>query len=445
MGDDFIIMDIPADVTEGLAGHARPAGTKAELEGVAAEGLVGRRVPEVLQKLKIETTSVAKDARDAARDPRKLVSRNMPVGLIAPCQDTDASGILADSDPIADARSQKIAWGVTEVLGPRPLDVTGAGVTVAVLDTGIDIDHPAFAAVKGTICAESFVGDRTLTADGNGHGTHCAGTIFGRAVDGVRIGVAPGVTDVLIGKVLDDKGGGSTKSVLDGLKWAHSNGANVVSLSLGFDFTALQRKLMEEGRPPELATSITLKAYRDNLRQFEILANLLMLETEDSSGMVIVAAAGNESRRNQDQDFVIDAGIPAAAARDILSVGAAGLGADARLFVAPFSNTNPVVAGPGVGIVSANAGGGSQTPFKALNGTSMACPHVAAVAALWWQARASRTGGAVAAADVRAQLRATARDDRFEERWSVFDRGSGVVTAPQARSGRGASIAVSAR
>jgi subtilisin family serine protease len=100
----------------------------------------------------------------------------------------------------------KTSWGVEAVGAARPVKpgqhrMTGEGVTVAVLDTGIDKQHPAFQGV--IIVPKNFTGEGE---DGSvddlvGHGTHCAGTIFGRDVDGVRIGVAPGVTRALVGRV----------------------------------------------------------------------------------------------------------------------------------------------------------------------------------------------------------------------------------------------------
>ena len=61
--------------------------------------------------------------------------------------------------------------------------------------------------------------------DTHGHGTHCAGTIFGGTVGGVRIGIAPGIDRAFIGKVLDGGGGGSTDQILDGIMWAARSGA----------------------------------------------------------------------------------------------------------------------------------------------------------------------------------------------------------------------------
>src|SRR5207247_552287 len=82
---------------------------------------------------------------------------------------------------------------------------TATGVAVAVLDTGIDLAHPDLTAVAGTNCTGGANRRSTAVADGNGHGTHVAGTIGGRG----GIGVAPGTTVYAV-KVLDDRGRGST-------------------------------------------------------------------------------------------------------------------------------------------------------------------------------------------------------------------------------------------
>lgn len=105
----------------------------------------------------------------------------------------------------------------------------GAGITVAVLDTGIDLSHPAF---KGRI-----VGTKDFTGHGvddlNGHGTHCAGIIAARPTPKVTfLGVAPDAK-LLIGKVLGNDGSGSYDSISRGIDWAVSKKADIISMSLG--------------------------------------------------------------------------------------------------------------------------------------------------------------------------------------------------------------------
>ncbi|MEV0950025.1 S8 family serine peptidase [Promicromonospora sp. NPDC050249] len=107
---------------------------------------------------------------------------------------------------------------------------TGEGVTVAVLDTGVDTTHPDLDDVL--IGSRDFTGMGS-TADHHGHGTHVASIALGSgdASDGVNRGVAPGA-DLLVGKVLGEDGG-ATSWVIEGMEWAASEGADVVNMSLG--------------------------------------------------------------------------------------------------------------------------------------------------------------------------------------------------------------------
>ncbi|MCW2995664.1 MAG: peptidase and in kexin sedolisin [Conexibacter sp.] len=290
---------------------------------------------------------------------------------------------------------------------------------VAILDTGIDQAHPAFAGV--TMQVQDFTG--TSGEDLNGHGTHCAGIVFGRDFDGRRIGVARGVDHALIGKVLDDTGSGSSEAAFRGIKWASDQGAHVVSMSLGFDFPGLVEDLVESGWPVDLATSKALESYGGNLRMFETLMALVRPVQGMSSGSVVIGAAGNESRRDLDKAYEIAASLPAAA-EGVISVGALGSGPDG-LYVGSFSNSLPLVAAPGVDIPSARSGGG----VSVLTGTSMACPHVAGVAAMWWEA-ARAMDLPPDARTVASRLIATTRTDGFVSSVGAADRGNGLVTAP---------------
>jgi subtilisin family serine protease len=354
----------------------------------------------------------AAELREAARDPDILaIARSIPIKLIAPVANE------ATEEPEAGVTGP--TWGVRAVRADQT-QFDGAGVTVAVLDTGIDRQHPAFAGVS--IIEEDFSGSGN--GDVQGHGTHCAGTIFGRDVAGQRIGVAPGVTTALIGKVLGDDGGGSSEMLFNGMEWASRNNAQVISMSLGFDFPGLVDRLIKNaGWPNDLAASAALEAYRMSFLMFERLLGMMEARAAFNGGTLVVAASGNESRRTIRPDYEVSASLPAATP-GVISVGAIGE-SPTGYQVAPFSNTNPTLSGPGVNVVSAKRGGG----LVALNGTSMATPHVAGVAALWWQALRSQ-GIPVSSAAVNARLRTTTSRSGFAPGVEVLDRGDGLVQAP---------------
>lgn len=230
----------------------------------------------------------------------------------------------------------------------------GAGVKVAVLDTGVDATHPDLA---GRIAAsQSFVAGEEVQ-DGNGHGTHVASTVAGSgaASAGACKGVAPGA-DLLIGKVLNNRGSGNQSQIISGMEWAVAQGADVVSMSLGG--TTDQ---------PQDAMSLAVDALTA------------------SSGALFVVSAGNAGPNE------LTVGTPGTAA-SALTVGAT----DKSDKLAEFSSRGPRVGdnglkpeitAPGVGIVAARAagttiGGPVNAHYTALNGTSMAAPHVTGAAAL---------------------------------------------------------------
>jgi subtilisin family serine protease len=331
----------------------------------------------------------------------------MPMKLVTPS--SAGAAPAADAQPAAGP-----TWGVTAV-GADTSSCDGKGVVVAVLDTGIDKTHPAFTGV--TLTEKDFTG--AGNGDTHGHGTHCAGTIFGRDVNGTRIGVARGVTSVLIGKVIGPNGGASD-AIASAIQWALDNDAHVISMSLGIDFPGYQEQLQGQGVPQKAATSLALEGYRANVQLFERLASLIRAHAAFGHPTLVCAAAGNESER---PNFVI-AVSPPAVSEGFISVAALGQGSDSKLNVATFSNTGANIAGPGVGIVSAAAGGGLRT----LSGTSMATPHVAGVAALW--AESVQRTGPLSALSWTSRLIASGSTQMMATGFDPSDIGAGLVRAP---------------
>lgn len=241
-----------------------------------------------------------------------------------------------------------VTWGLRAVGAPGGR-ATGEGVRVAVLDTGMDLEHPDFAGRN--VASRSFVEGQQVS-DGHGHGTHCIGTACGPRdpSEGPGYGVAY-KADIHAGKVLSDEGSGADGGILAGISWALTNGCAVVSMSLGAPVA------------PGTPASAT----------FERIARRAL-----TRGTLIVAAAGNDSRRAD--GHVAPVGHPANCP-SILAVGAV----DERMRVADFScgTVDDVGAvdltGPGVAVHSSWP---MPDRHHTISGTSMATPHAAGVAAL---------------------------------------------------------------
>jgi len=235
---------------------------------------------------------------------------------------------------------------------------TGKGIKVAVLDTGIDLNHPDLTpAIKKT---SSFIEGETVQDSVAGHGTHCAGIITGPlcSAGNIRYGVAPDA-ELLIGKVLSNQGRGYDDSILDGIDWAADEGAKIISMSLG------SKRLVNQPYPPH----------------YERIAKRLL-----AKGVIIITASGNDSLR---PGYTMPTGNPAACP-SIMAVAAV----DRDRNIAYFSNCRMDtigeinISGPGVSVHSSWPGG----LFSTQDGTSMATPHVAAIAALHLEKNPGLTG-----------------------------------------------------
>jgi subtilisin len=271
------------------------------------------------------------------------------------------------------AVAQTLPWGVNRIDAEavHAAGNRGAGVKVAVLDTGIDLDHPDVRVAGGVTLAGGKDAD-----DKNGHGTHVAGTIAALDNSIGAVGVAPEAKLYAV-KVLGNGGTGSWSGLIAGIEWSVDNGMQVANMSLGASLA-----------PIDVGIAVDAAYAR---------------------GLLLVAAAGN------------DYGGPViypAAYDSVIAVSAT----DRNDALAGFSNQGAQVelAAPGYQVYSTYKSGG----YAELSGTSMAAPHVSGVAALMISSGVSGAGA------VRARLQSSAEDLGAAGRDYLY--GYGLVDAEKA-------------
>jgi len=271
------------------------------------------------------------------------------------------------------------SWGVVRIGAPEVHadNITGEGVKLCIVDTGIDYTHPELAAIyKG---GYDFVNEDDDPMDDHYHGTHCAGIAAAAIADGTTVGgVAPSV-ELYACKVLSSSGMGYWYDIIDALDWCIANDMDVLSFSLG-----------------GASTTTDLEA---------------AFQRAWDAGIVIIAAAGNAGGSETTDKVLYPARY-----NTVMAVAATDMW-DQR---ATFSSTGqPVeVAAPGVDVYSCVIGG----EYATKSGTSMACPHVSGIASLVVAAHPIWPNY-----DVRGQIRGTVTDLGPEGKDFLY--GFGLVNA----------------
>jgi len=350
---------------------AMEAGEESAILAVEPEGIM-----YALSELKGVSLDYLRGFRDCAQSLYSSAS-TVPPGAGEVTDLIEAAGFV---------NSPTHTWGLiaTKAAVSR---FAGQGINVAVLDTGLFLAHPDF--VGRSIVSRSFIPGVVSANDGHGHGTHCTGTACGtlRAALGPRYGIAH-KANIFIGKVLSDQGSGGDGGILAAIDWAVANRCQVISMSLGAN----------------VPTSTTF---------YETAGQRAL-----NAGSLIVAAAGNNANRPTGNFGFV--GRPANS-RTFLSVGALDgnlrMGYFSARDTARASGTAVDIAAPGVSVYSSWP---MPSRYRTIDGTSMATPHVAGIAALWAQASGARC------AALWQQLITSARSLSLP----IVDVGRGLVQAP---------------
>jgi len=260
------------------------------------------------------------------------------------------SGCLSD-----DAERSNWAYEETEIEDMNDRGFKGEGITIGIVDTGINADHPDLKKMN-IIAWRDFINDQPEPYDDRGHGTHVAGIIGAR---GDLVGGAPRA-DFVIAKVLDANGDGDDGDVANAIDWCADEGADVICLSLGHN-----------ARIPRLGEQ-SGQAARDAINR----------------GVVVVAAAGNDGGEGDDGEVKSPANVDGVIAvgavdEDLKIADFSSMGDNDGFTPLPFDDRQdpdkkPEVVAPGVEIRSTYL----KKDYAIMSGTSQATPFVVAGVAL---------------------------------------------------------------
>ncbi|MFM8858446.1 MAG: S8 family serine peptidase, partial [Actinomycetota bacterium] len=301
------------------------------------EGVRTQDKPTLVAVYEVDGKPVVKTAATTSRlDAAQEIRRQQKdPGLLSIEVDVPVSLVDGTQQPLAlnDTRRSEL-WGLDKVQAEAVWNLSrGGGITVAVIDTGVAPHED----LQGSFVPGIDVVDRLdPRRDGHGHGTHVAGTIAATANNNLGIaGVAPDARIMPV-RVLNDRGSGYASDVAEGLIWAANNGAQVVNLSLG---SPQQSEAMSKA-----------------------------VEYAIARGVTVIAANGND-------------GSNAALSYPAAYPGVVAVGATTKSNTRAFfssQNSSVDIAAPGADILSTLP----NNRYASWNGTSMAAPHVAGVAAL---------------------------------------------------------------
>ena len=337
---------------------------------------------------KVEVTS--KTLTTLAEQPNVIaILPNQKIQLLQP-KAVDYNALLRQE------AKDKMTWGLKQLGIPELWAATkGKDINVAVLDTGVHGEHPVLKGKVKDFLLVDPLGRRitaTPTFDSGQHGTHVCGTIAGGTTDqGVAIGVAPEAALLVAGVLIGDA---TVQTLMEGLSWAVEKGADIISMSLGFP-------------------------------HYEPLFAEVFAVLFDQYGILPVVAIGNENHGNTSSP---------GNAHNAFSIGALEKVSGGKTTVASFSSgaslafpgsepalvTKPDVVAPGVQVFSCippEKNGGSVFEYTYMDGTSMATPHAAGVAALLMAAKPEAPVSAIMQAMKETAKHPAGNERRPDNRW----------------------------